>query len=301
MIKSLTVTNHLEETLSIELRFPEQSGFLIYGIDGLGPSKAEINKTDVANLDGSFYNSSRVTPRNIVLSLVFFEMPTIEETRLKSYKYFPIKKRVKLEIETDKRIGVVYGYIESNEPVIFSKQEGTTISIVCPEAYFYEKDDALNIFGSLDPVFEFPFSNESLTEKLLNFGDLILETTKNIYYEGDASVGLTFYIHATGSASGLEIEKITTGQTISINSTILATIVGSDIVAGDDIIISTVVGDKYAVLIRSGIEYNIRNAIGKYPDWFRLERGDNLFNYTAISGITNLQFTVLNKVAYEGV
>lgn len=301
MINSITITNHLDESVTIELGFPERSGFLIYGIDGLGPPKADINKTEVAVLDGSFFNSSRATSRNLVFSIIFKDSPDIEGARLKSYKYFPIKNRIKVEVETANRHAFVYGYVESNEPAIFSKQEGTLISVICPEAFFYELNDSVTDFGSLEPVFKFPFSNESTTVKLINFGDLVIETTKNIYYAGDASVGLVFQIHATGPVNDVEITKVETSQTISIDSAVLIAITGSDIVAGDDIILSTVVGDKYAKLIRSGIEYNIINAIGKYPDWFKLEKGDNLFQYSADTGVDKLQFIVLNKIVYEGV
>jgi hypothetical protein len=301
MIKSLKVTNYLGESLIMELGSPEKSGFLIYNIEGLGPPKADINKTEVAVLDGSFFNSSRATSRNIRLSLIFLEFPTIEKIRLQSYKYFPIKKQITLELETDERNAIVNGYIESNEPVIFSKQQGTVISVVSTDSYFYEKNDVINVFGSLTSLFQFPFSNESTVSNLINFGNIILEPTKNIIYEGDASVGIVFIIHALGAATNIEIEKVITNQTISINTTILASIVGSGIQSGDDIIISTVIGEKYAVLIRSDVEYNILNAIGKHPEWFVLEKGDNLFTYSAETGLTNLQFTTQNRVVYEGV
>lgn len=301
MINSITVTNHLGESITIELRFPEKSGFLVRSIEGLGPSKADIGLTELSLLDGSVFNSARVTKRNLVLRLVFLEFPTIEETRLNSYKYFPIKKEVTIEVETDKRHAVTKGYIESNEPTIFSKDEGTTISILCPSSYFHELQDSFTSFATVTPLFQFPFSNESLTEKLIKFGSISADTQKNIYYTGDSPVGIVFVIHASGAVNDISITKVGTSQTISISSAVIISITGSDIIAGDDIIISTVVGDKYAVLIRNNVEYNIINAIGMFPTWFQLERGDNLFSYAADTGITNLQFMATNKIAYEGI
>jgi hypothetical protein len=131
MIKSITITNHLNESIKLELGFPERSGFLIQEISGLGPVKADINVSELSNIDGSIYNSARLPSRNIVFKLVLLESPTIEDTRQKSYKYFPIKKRVRLLIETTNRTAEIFGYVESNEPIIFSRQETTQISIVC--------------------------------------------------------------------------------------------------------------------------------------------------------------------------
>lgn len=301
MINSITVTNHLGDSITMEMRNPEYSGFLIRSIGGLGPSKAEINKTDISVLDGSFYNSSRTTSRDIRLELTFLREPSIEAVRLKSYKYFPIEKRVKLEINTDSREAYVYGYVESNEPNIFSKEEGTVIVIKCMEAYFYSLVDGLVVFSSITPVFECPFSNESLVTKLINMGDIAYETTKNIYYEGDSEVGVVFVIRANGTVNNLVITKVSTGETIELDSSIIIAITGADISAGDVIVLSTVVGEKYITLTRSGTVYNIRNAIGKYPEWFKLDRGDNEFSYSADSGVTNLQFEVSFKIAYEGV
>lgn len=301
MIKSLTITNHLNESITMELRFPEKSGFLILGIEGLGPSKADINITDVNTMDGAVYNSARVTSRNIVFSLAFIEKPTIEDTRQKSYKYFPTKKRIKIEIETDNRISYTYGYVESNEPNIFSKQEGCVISVICPDPYLYGSEDSITSFASLTPLFEFPFSNESTSAELIEFGSYSMQTSKDVYYEGDAEVGIVINIHAIGSANDVSITNVLTLDELSIDSAVLIALLGSDITAGDEIEISTVKGNKYAIITRDAVVTNIMNALGKYPDWLTLQKGDNIFAYAADTGITNLQFTIRNKIAYEGI
>lgn len=54
-------------------------------------------------------------------------------------------------------------------------------------------------------------------------------------------------------------------------------------------------------LIREGIGYNILNCLSRDSDWFQLAKGDNIFAYTADSGAENLQFTIQNQTAYEGV
>ena len=73
------------------------------------------------------------------------------------------------------------------------------------------------------------------------------------------------------------------------------------IVASDDIIISTLKGDKSIILIRDGVLYNILNCLDRDIDWFSLQKGDNIFAFAADEGITNLQFRIENKVIYEGV
>lgn len=304
MLKSVTVTNHLGESLELELEFPEKSGFFIQEISGLGPSKATINATEMATDDGALFNSARVSSRNIVLTLGFLDAPNIETTRQLSYKYFPIKRQIHLMFKTDNRICGTNGYVESNEPNIFSSQETTQISIICPDPYFYsEGKDGLNetVFSGIEAAFEFPFSNESLTEDLIEFGIIRNQQEQNVFYSGDSEIGIFINIHAIGSASGLKIVNVGTRETMSISSEKLVTLTGSDITIGDEIIISTVKGKKYISLIRNGVTTNILNCLDRDSAWFQLSKGDNIFAYVTDSGSENLQFSIENQLVYEGV
>ena len=51
MIRAVTVTNYLGESKRFELAFPEESGFAVQSISGLGPSKADINTTEISTND----------------------------------------------------------------------------------------------------------------------------------------------------------------------------------------------------------------------------------------------------------
>ncbi len=304
MIKSITITNHVNESYEITLTRPDLSGFLISRIDGLGPPKAEIGMIDLATNDGGRYNSAKVTPRNITMDIIFHDNEaglSIEELRQKSYKYFPIKKQIRFMIETDERVCETYGYVESNEPVIFGGRAGTSISIICPDPYFYSVNNQNTVFSGTQSLFEFPFSNDSLDFNLIDFGEIISIPEQTVYYSGDVDVGVIIYIHAIGQADGLTIHNITTSGIIKIDTVKLIALTGSTIIAGDDITISTVKGEKYVTLLRDGEYINILNCLDKDVDWLQLSKGDNLLLYTAEFGALNLQFRVENRVAYEGV
>lgn len=307
MIYSIVVTNYLGDRIKLELGKPEVSGFLIKSITGLGPAKANVNTTEVSTNDGSLFNSARLSQRNIVLDMVFINTvygESIEDLRQKSYKYFPLKKSVELTIEMDNRYVKTTGYVESNEPNIFSSQEGTQISIICPDPYFYSAgEDGNNVtnFYTIDPMFEFPFSNESLDEPLLVFGEIQIKTEGVITYYGDSEIGVMIYIHAIGPATNINIYNTETREVMRINTDKISSLTGKGIVASDDIVINTAKGEKSITLIREGVSYNILNCLDKNTDWFTLAKGDNIFAFTADSGVTNLQFRVENKVIYEGV
>ena len=309
MIKSISIINYLNNMVTMELTRPELSNFLIDSVDGLGPAKANINTTEMATSDGALFNSARLSARNIVLNLVFVteginsegKILSIEDVRQKSYKYFPIKRNLTFIVETDNRTLVTTGYVESNEPEIFSDQEGCAISIICTDPYFYSLDSEATLFYGVDPNFEFPFSNESLTEDLIEFGIIENKQENVVTYYGDADVGVTIVINAVGSVTNLKIYNSGTREVMSIDSTKLTNLTGRGIIYGDQITICTVKGKKSVYLLRDGVNINILNALGKENDWFTLARGDNIFAFTADIGATNLQFRVYNQIIYEGV
>ncbi|MDD3040085.1 phage tail domain-containing protein [Bacteroides sp.] len=306
MIKSVIITNHLGKSIELELTHPEKSGFVVLEITGLGASKADINSTELSNSDGAVYSSARVNSRNIVFKLQAYPnvYQTAEDVRLASYKYFPIKKKIRMIFETENRICEIYGYVESNEPDIFSKEVTMQISVICPDPYFYsagENGINMTVFYGVESLFEFPFSNESLTENVIEFGDIKNETEQSIYYTGDAEVGVVILINATGEVSDLTIYNATSRTSIAIDTDRLVTLTGSKIINGDEITISTIKGQKSITLLRNGEYINILNCINKDCDWFQLTSGDNLFAYTTEYGVENLQFVILNQTVYEGV
>lgn len=300
MIKALTITNYLGESLLLELARPEKSGLAVLDIDGLGPADADVNAKEIATSDGAVFSSSRLKTRDIKIKFRFIGI-NIEEIRQKTYKYFPVKKFIKITVETDGRNSYVCGYVEKNDPDIFSKKEGCTITIVCPDPYFYSIDEMVTVFSGIIPLFEFPFENNSLEEPLLEMGNIVTKQYETVYYQGDSEIGVTIVIHALGTVGTVKIFNINTKQKMEISSEKLKEITGSGIVANDTITICTVRGKKSIALLRDGIKTNILNCLGKNIDWFQLSKGDNVFAYTAEEGASNLQFKVISNIVYEGV
>jgi hypothetical protein len=303
MIKSVTITNDINESIKLELTRPEKSGFIVQDIGGLGPVNATINTTKNATNDGAAYNSSSLDYRNITMQLVFMDTPkeTIEDIRYKTYKYFPINKPVRVLVETDKRLAEIEGYIEKNEPTIFSNKEFCTLSIICPDPFFYSLDTNETVFYGVEPTFEFPFENSSLTDQSIEFGTIQNKTEQTVYYEGDSEVDVTIIMHATGDVSNVTIYNVSTREQMKLDTTRLEALTGSKIIAGDTITIKTRKNQKKITLLRDGKVINILNCLEKGTKWFKLKKGDNIFAYIADEGTTNLQFNIRNKIIYDGV
>lgn len=305
MIQSLTVTNYLGESLTIPMMNSESTGFILHDMTGLGPPTASVNTSKVATKDGSKYNSARAEERNIVLPMYFAPIPTIEDARHRSYKYFPLKKPVILAFKTDNRECQIVGYVETNEPDICSDREGCQVSIICPNPYFSSIHDTVTSFSGVEAAFEFPFSNEDgldTTNPHIEFGKIVVKAENIVRYGGDAESGVQIRIAASATVKNITIYNVDTRGTMHIYHDKLVALTGSGIVKGDEIIITTDKGSRSVTLLRNGKSTNILNAIDPRNDeWFSLTKGDNIFAYTADEGSDYLMFVVDHTTLYEGI
>lgn len=156
---------------------PEASGVMISNITGLGAEEASIYTTDLASIDGALYNSSRLPQReiNITVLPLTTDDGSVEQHRLEIYKFFPIKQKITLVFETETRLAEITGYVKTNQPEIFSNQSSVSITVVCPDPYFYDikKYQGITsvIFTSLYKRFQFKYKNDTS-----DIPDRIIET-----------------------------------------------------------------------------------------------------------------------------
>lgn len=310
MLHKIVVSNPKGEALELELSNPDKSGFTVAKVEGLGPPKANINGQEMANTDGMFFTSARSDVRQIIFTLEFrsrtsnspYGELTIEQCRHLCYRHFPLKKQVTMTFYTDEQVLYTSGYVESNEPEIFSMQEYAVISVLCPDPWMYEIGNSHTVFSGVQPSFEFPFSNESPTEHKIQFGDIWLDSTASLEYKGTVDTGIVITVHANGTCEDITFYNMYTDEKIFIDTKKIQQITGTQFQKGDDIILSTVIGERYCKLVRNGIqEYNIIGALGKDVDWFQISNGDNLFGFSSELGANTISVTFAYQNAYMGV
>lgn len=303
MIRSISSMNHKSETIKMELASPETSGFIVQNVTGLGPVKSNIYISEFGSSDGGYFQSSRMPSRTILLDLGFYGA-NIERVREKAYRYFPVKKKVQLTIETTEKTLTIDGFVESNEPNIFSSAESTMVSIRCPDPYFRLTGDGSELsdtVGTNQPLFEFPFSNESLTQPLLEFGTVQSYIEKNLYYSGDGENGVKMRVNFYGPATNPRFYIRNTNQKLGINTVHIEALTGKPITSGDIIDINTMRGEKSITLTRGDNTYTIVGAISPDSTWLYVDRGDNVFTYQADSGFANMIVSITTTPLYLGV
>lgn len=302
MIKSITVTNHKGESLNMVLTRPDLCGLLVASVEGLGPPHSSINIDKISSYDGSRFRSARVESRNIVIRLRLMWNPLIEDARHETYRYFPLKEKIKIEVETDYRTLYTYGFVEYNDPNIFSETEECTISVVCPDPYFYQSGIPNTvIFSGVEPMFEFPFENDPPTENKLIMSEQLPYYAKTVEYLGDVSTGVRMKIHALGEVGDISIYKSESREKMTIVTSKIEKITGKKISAHDTIIISTIRGDRYVKLQRDGELINVVSCLDKHSDWIKMDVGLNTISYEATEGSHRINFELEYNDAYGGI
>ena len=310
MIKSITATNYLGEATTFELNRPEKTGIYIRSVDGLGPTTANINTTELSSNDGSVYNSARLNQRNIVLNFGLMFNPMIEDMRHKLYRLFPLKKPVRIDVETDRRSCYTIGYVETNNPDIFNKDETQQVSIICPTPWFYgNESDSIDVdMFSISKNFEFSyivdekytFPWDSITDSetgynVSEFG-IVNENSKTlIVYHGDDDTGMVFNVHFGGVVpSGTSFRISDTLKNMSMKITLPYAFFD-----GDSIIISTVKGDKYVKEVRnpSGTPTNAINLLDRNSDWLYLTNGNN--NFMLVADSSEIEAKIRSSIHYN--
>lgn len=340
MIRRVTIRNRFGESLSCFLANPAVTGFAITSITGLGPGKSNINIKEIATSDGGYFGSARTPTRNIVMTIRFYEWIMAaaaggykyrppEQIRDLSYRFFKLKSMLELIIETDQKTVKIFGYVESNEPVIFSDAEETQISILCPGYYFKmvnngsdEKVDYVYNNG----LFMFPFENPSLIDKMIVFGNSEQNNQTRLVYNGDSETGFEMTFQFVGDVESLTVALTPEGgfyepalqiegyenefdpiedltqRWITFNMTKIRSILGTPaFVSGDELVISSIQGSKKAILYRGSTTYNFLDCFS-HLDWLKLYPGTNKFETVIDSySFTHVKVSIRYQNLCEGI
>lgn len=241
----------------------ETDPFQIRDITGLGPVNAAVNTSPNATMHGTWYVGSSVGGRNIVLTVKpnpDWSGSTYESLRRLLYSYFMPGNKVRLVFESDEISPVeIFGYIESNEPAIFSKDGEVQISVICPYPYFVSIDPIVIDGISTDPAIE-------------------------IDYKGSIETGIQVQ---TSWVSG-PVESFTT---IQVGDPLLSTFkVWTQVSADQYFVMSSVPGSKYAqhVIVNTGLIDNLLSDIWADSEWPMLKPGINEFRVSGTeAGVQN--------------
>lgn len=280
-------------TLKIENRQGEiltlthNQNYIVKEIDGLEPPKAGINLSDVSGMAGGLYNSSKVEPRNLVLTVL--PCCPVDDNRLHLYRFAQAGQWCKIYYANKSLNVKIEGYVETIEAQTFTKLQQIQISIICPQPYFVGMKEIYNDISDVIADFEFPFS---IPQKGVEFSYLNPDMLAHVTNYGDVDTGVVINIATRGEVVNPTIHANNTRGAMGVNVTLHE---------HDQLIIDTNSGQRNIFLIRDNTETSIINRMKPNPEWFVLTPGENVFSYTAESGADLMSVTFEHQTKYGGV
>jgi len=260
----------------------------VVSVQGLTRPPTAVNTSEGGNIDGSFWNSSRVEQRNIVIDVVI--RGDIAANRQRLYKIFSLKKPCTIFFKCKNRDVKIIGYVEILDGDLFVLGEQIQISIICPRPYFEALDAIYTELSQIVRMFEFPFSIAE-TEPI-PFSEIEEYPLCTITNSGDVETGCIITVEFSGFVEGLTIYNTTNQTFFGLNYSFSA---------GDTLTISTVQGQKFIKLLRDGITSNLLNYMTAGSTWFTVGVGDNDFTFTTTTGADAVRVTFATADLFGGV
>lgn len=260
--------------------------YAVIGVQGLTYPPTVVNTSTGGAVDGTFFNSSRVEQRNIVIDIII--NGDIETNRQQLYRIFSIKKPCIVYFSNKNRSVQIQGYIEVLDGDLFVQREQVQISIICPRPYF---EDLQTIYTELSQVvrmFEFPF----MIETPIPFSEIVDYPLCTVNNNGDVDAGCIIRVEINDNVTGLKIYNVTTQTFIGFDYSFQQ---------GDEITINTISGQMKTTLNRNGQLINILNYLSTGSTWFKLPPGNNDFTYSTTEGSEAVTIIFATAALYGGV
>jgi len=275
MITLIEARNAQGTLLSLPLG-DASNGFALGEVEGLDPVKAEIVTSPFANLDGEDFQSSRRGPRDVKIEIglepdLASTQTTVKKLRNRLYEHFMTQSWVNLSFTDDEGVRAdISGYVETCEAPLWSREPQMDVVVRCLKPDFIDSESTTIFQSTVETEDEFV-----------------------IDYDGTVKTGVRFVFTLPRDENNITVyyrPPDDTLRTLDFQTPLLN---------GDQLVISTVPGDKGAWVIRGGSETSVLYGVAPQADWVSLQPGTNTFRVYATG--TPIPFTLEYTKRYGGL
>lgn len=273
------------KTFSLGGSHKDTAAWGITKIDGTGNIENEITTEKFALRDGAEITSERIPQRSIDITARVKNRDSNEIERQKAMSFFNPKHSFIIYITK----GDVTRWIVAKIQKFKCPEAGArkmvemSLALICPDPFFYSKDNYGKNIASVTPGFGFPYISPS--GRGFNVGVYNFAKQVEIENTGDVETYATIYIEATGEVENPKI--IQNGAYIRL----IDNLVNGDVIEID--------------LVGNTIKKNGLNCIGKidrkssFTDMAILP-GDNTVAFSADNGDSNMNVVLYYNLKYLG-
>lgn len=261
--------------------------FIMCRAEGIYDTDMDVVTSTNTMIDGAVYQGSVMKPRNIVLTIKDIEGH--DANRELVDVVFDKNKPGTLEVQDGLHTRAITYYVESVTSTATPVTRLTTISLICPDPYFYDPNYTNVYIANMVPKFEFVHEFSEYGEEIGQYSDNRLGTIYN--KSADNNIGVIMVVVARGHVVNPKITLVETQEFIALGTESHP----FTMEYGDTVTINTITGQK-------NVFDDEGNSINAYMDedstFFQIKRGANTIGYDAYSGGDYITITVMYKYKY---
>ena len=288
--RKITCTNNDGDSMT----FTETtlSPFLLYSVEGVYDLKTNMIFSENTMTDGATYLGSTAKYRNIVLTLEDTEIDTpFSENREMLNKLFKRGVTGTLLFEEDDNKRAIEYYVEDMHSDGTHTKRLHTVSLICPDPFFYDPEETEVTFAEWISAFEFLHEFTASCEELGYY----TAAYKDIYNaSADENIGLTIIITGSADVVNPGIVRFESDESIQVGSELHP----FTLLQGDTLTITTHTGNKHIYLTHDGVTTEVNQYMTEDSVFIQLMRGDNNIGFLATSGGASMVVKMIYRIRY---
>lgn len=262
--------------------------------EGIYEVNSPVNVLDDTMTDGGIPQGSKISVRNIVMTLRDKPMTDHQANRRLLYNVFRPKRPGVFAYTENGETKIINYYVEKVYIDAVKRARMATISLICPDPYFRDSED--NVVSMADWEGGFEFEHEFLSSGE-EFGTRNAERLKSIENDSADDIGVQIVISASGQVTNPAVYHVEDQTAIKIGTEQKP----FSMVAGDQVIITTHTNNKHVYQLHGGVLTEINNFLSEDSEFIQLRAGMNTFGYNAGAGTDYISVDIIFRYQYVGV
>jgi hypothetical protein len=292
IVRGASFTN-TEDNIDIVIN-GDSPGIVINTVEGIYEFQADVMTTPYSQTNGDRYINTRASRRNIVVSGLIYD--DFWNNRQLMYRVFrPGSLGRFCYMEPDRTSRYADYYVESCVIDQDAYRGAYTISLICPDPFFYDAAPQNVDLAAWTPDFEFIHEFDEDGEELGHRETSMIKEIDNL--NGVDGIGMKIIFTSTGEAVNPYVYLYETGEQITIGTPANPFTLDSS----KRVEVETTTGKKGVILIENNVQTRINEYLDPDSIFFQLHAGVNTIGYNASSGAENMNVRIEYRMRFLGV
>lgn len=261
------------------------------GVDDIGAAKFTISSSKDTGVDGETVEGESQDARHPVIRA--YVLSDYDKIRDQMDAVFQKGVDGTLEVWREDGTRRVATYrTESWELPFTGVVRELTVNLMCADPKFYDPEEEYTTMASWKSMLRFPLTFHSPFTISKHVANLLATITN----PSSTAQALRIVFTATGEVTNPFLTDVKRQDTLQIGTQEKPFVMHN----GDKITVTTSLSNMHIMLASGGLETEITNKAVWPIAWLKLQPGENLYRYGALSGEQSMQVQIWHRQSYGG-